>query len=578
MTSLQDAFRLLFPDVPRRRNPFTTPPILPADLFAFTAYLLDNSGAYHHIAPETGLLQSARQIVIDRVFRRRVVRAGQSWREADAPPGRLPPPPLRVRELWAVLEEYADEPIYWQLSPDDDCPEWWSPVIELFMIADEASQELGFDSNSPFFAPIAEAFFAEDLNSGRLFRRLQHAPTTLSTADPSVVCVMAKSRTPSVGCTLRSLSHHLALLPGQGAVRARWVTPPFHFDEVEADTLGLLLVPFPFKIAAEAFVASGDHRGQWGWFEVEQLWIPEPEELTERREFVDYILELVRVARRHGKRVDGVVLPELALDYRLFRLLARALSEDAEVDFLIAGVSDTREGRRGNFVAIAPFFLIGRDTDRKRGLEQLFLIREKHHRWKLTESQIEAYQLESSLRPNRNWWEHLDLLGRSLDLFVYRGDTSLTTMVCEDLARVDPCQSVLRSIGPNLVIALLMDGPQLNGRWPARYATVLADDPGSSVLTFTSLGLIERQNARKVLPQSSAIALWKDEANGVQQLDLPRDSDAIFLQLSADSKTEHTLDGRPDNQNAHRWVFSEYEGISARPTRRPAWVLNGCAR
>jgi hypothetical protein len=52
----------------------------------------------------------------------------------------------------------------------------------------------------------------------------------------------------------------------------------------------------------------------------------------------------------------------------------------------------------------------------------------------------------------------------------------------------------MNAIGPNLVIALLMDGPQLENRWPARYATVLAEDPGSAVLTVTSLGMVRRSN------------------------------------------------------------------------------------
>jgi 5-methylcytosine-specific restriction enzyme A len=53
----------------------------------------------------------------------------------------------------------------------------------------------------------------------------------------------------------------------------------------------------------------------------------------------------------------------------------------------------------------------------------------------------------------------------------------------------------MRSVGPNLVVALLMDGPQLTARWPARYASVLADDPGSSVLTLTSLGMCLRSRS-----------------------------------------------------------------------------------
>ena len=39
---------------------------------------------------------------------------------------------------------------------------------------------------------------------------------------------------------------------------------------------------------------------------------------------------------------------------------------------------------------------------------------------------------------------------------------------------------------------LLLDGPQLTSRWAARYASVLADDPGSAVMTLTSYGMVQR--------------------------------------------------------------------------------------
>jgi hypothetical protein len=61
-----------------------------------------------------------------------------------------------------------------------------------------------------------------------------------------------------------------------------------------------------------------------------------------------------------------------------------------------------------------------------------------------------------------------------------------------------------------LLIALLMDGPQLKSRWSGRYAGVLAEDPGSSVLTLTSLGMALRSRpivAGKRIEVSRAIAL-----------------------------------------------------------------------
>ncbi len=55
-----------------------------------------------------------------------------------------------------------------------------------------------------------------------------------------------------------------------------------------------------------------------------------------------------------------------------------------------------------------------------------------------------------------------------------------------------PGATILRAVGPNLVVCLLLDGPQSKERWSTRAAAALADDPGSSVLTLTSLGMLRR--------------------------------------------------------------------------------------
>src|SRR5262249_17681153 len=141
------------------------------------------------------------------------------------------------------------------------------------------------------------------------------------------------------------------------------------------------------------------------------------------------------------------------------------------------------EIRQGNFAAMARL-----QKGREGQMTFDMSIREKHHRWRVEKSQIETYSLGAALDSGRGWWERIDILDRCLDVFVVRGGATVTTLICEDLARSEPCQDLVRAIGPNLVIALLMDGPQLKDRWPARYATVLAEDPGSSVLTVTSMG------------------------------------------------------------------------------------------
>src|ERR1700761_4162311 len=102
MASLREVFASLFPTAPD--GAFERPPILPADVFAFTAHVLERSGAYHHIAPEIGVDARLRRIVVDEAMRMRTVRVGAAWSTAPPPAGRrLPPPPPAVQRLWASL-------------------------------------------------------------------------------------------------------------------------------------------------------------------------------------------------------------------------------------------------------------------------------------------------------------------------------------------------------------------------------------------------------------------------------------------------------------------------------------------
>jgi len=105
------------------------------------------------------------------------------------------------------------------------------------------------------------------------------------------------------------------------------------------------------------------------------------------------------------------------------------------------------------------------------------------------------------------------------------------------------------------VIALLMDGPQVAGRWPGRYATVVADDPGSSVLTLTSAGM-SWLNKADGYDRSRVIALWKDAHSGrIHEIALPDDACATVLTLWASTTEEFTADGRSDGGAAGliRW-------------------------
>jgi hypothetical protein len=137
--------------------------------------------------------------------------------------------------------------------------------------------------------------------------------------------------------------------------------------------------------------------------------------------------------------------------------------------------------------------------------------------------------------------------------------------VCEDLARSDPCHGVLRDVGPNIVFVMLMDGPQLSSRWSARYSTTLADDPGCSVLTYTSFGLIERSNRSAKHPKSHVIGLWKDDTGHAVEIPCPDGAHGVVLTLSDARITEQTLDGRC-NSKAWAWRFHSHYPVTAKPT------------
>jgi hypothetical protein len=183
----------------------------------------------------------------------------------------------------------------------------------------------------------------------------------------------------------------------------------------------------------------------------------------------------------------------------------------------------------------------------------------KHHRWMLERTQIIAYGIWKNLDPDpgKRWWENLEVANRGIEVTTFRGCSTIVAIVCEDLARLEPSQELIRAIGPNLVVALLLDGPQSQARWSARYATVLADDPGSSVLSLTSMGLMSRMSRSSSLHgrDSKCIALWKDDTGRVREIHLPNGSHAALLTLKGHRSSEFTLDCREDAGLAISWRY-----------------------
>ncbi|UTP40924.1 hypothetical protein M9M90_07005 [Phenylobacterium sp. LH3H17] len=563
------------PQMPSRRLDLRQPPILAADLFAIAASLLLRSGAYHHISPEIGGVPGARTITVSEVERDRWIIAGGDWRGDGE--RTLLPHPKPLLDAWKELWANPLAPVYKSIPLSGEPPAWWRPALALMAMADEAALNIGFDIGT---AKSAQAASAELAMRGLISRG--HKVQTLSAADPDHVCVLPKSRTPRVGCTLRSLSHHLSLLPPRGLAKAYWVPSAALSLEGPAESaspaaFNVVTVPLPFRIRATAFGGSEADQPNWGWFRVTPHWCPGSDEKSVDEgmpaflRFLDAVLD--RAARDVGE-VHCLVFPELALSHRAFLSIAGHLSRRDGFELLVSGLFDAavdgETPREGNFAAMAQFAPNG-------GQDKTYTtsVREKHHRWRLDRSQIETYALGASLDANRGWWEKIDILSRSLDIFTIRGEATVTTLICEDLARHDPCQELVRGIGPNLLFALLMDSAQLKDRWSGRYATVLADDPGSSVLTFTSLGLIERANDTGQFPKSRKVGLWRDDSGRTVEIDMPVDAQAMCLTLQPTPLTEHTLDGRSDRNVAQSWRLTGLSPVSIDTSSYEASVVLG---
>lgn len=619
-------------DLDARRH---LPPRSPYDVFAICAYLIEEGGIYHHIQPEKRRIEDAlcpepnldhrraspRSLEITEAERDLVRNVAQAWRNL---PRRLifgaqSAVPLAEHmvsdktwealeplfESWAIVfNAYADADVFLHLTSGEEhaepAPGWWRHVWRLFAIADEAAHGTGFsfdgdslgralrgqkDGLAWFEAQLFAEFAFDLLKDATRERRDQKVDvvadiTTLSVARSEMVNVLPKVRTPSIGCTLRSLSHHLSLLPGRGIARGRW-TPnfvrPARDDQVMPDgQMNILLVPFPYSISADCFCGSVTEApptkpgsaepalARFGYFDVHQRWLSKPADWDKLRkgqawedELPRFLKALIESARSHVGRVHAVVFPELALDDGAFDRVREFLRKQTEVEVLIAGVSGkrslhtppggspTNDLRHGNFVASVSFNRSGGSDGRRQS------IREKHHRWKLDKHQLRGYGLQGMLSPELQWWENISLQNRRVDFSVIRKKSVISAMICEDLARVDPCQQILRSVAPNLVVALLMDAPQRSARWPSRYATVLAEDPGCAVLTMTSRGLMTRQHRLGLYPSKGddrIVAMWRDDQSDTPvELNCPYDAQAVMLSVVEEKSEDISLDGRSDD-------------------------------
>lgn len=500
------------------------PPSWPPDMFALCMSLLLKAGAYCAVLKDWPPASGARKQSIES-WAGSMTKIGSAWRALSLELA----VPKDVSSRWTLVVRGFGIPVSSLVDNLGLC----QTLLELCAIADEACVGMGLPQGRPENGEIS----AEDRTDARFNARVRKSLRMSSTACEEIgsdrLRTLPKMRTPQSGLTIRSLSHNIALWTGGQEVVPRWI--PLGSYVEETSSINLLLVPWPKLVVPAQFVETegiGSEmrnmpNSEFGFFTFRQE--------QSSAELLKTVMGLYHAALEMVGKIDGVVLPESALTEKQHARLRPKLMEQGA--FMIAGVGQASAAGRAH----------GENLIRIDVPPHMSTTQRKHHRWRLNDSQINQYGLGGRLNPEKIWWEHIDISKRELVFVAMQGWLAMAVLLCEDLARPDPVGDLVRAVGPNLVITLLMDGPQLKARWGSRYATTLADDPGCSVLTLTSLGMAALSRPDGVLKPSRVVALWKDaKTDSPREIELPEDCDGVVISLTVKFLTEWTADGRGD--------------------------------
>jgi hypothetical protein len=485
------------------------------DLFAFTDVVLDRSEAYRFaVSPPEGTSWPPPEVPDWHLAVADASAGWCAWAQGD----RTELPGL-VAEEWTVVCEGSATSLDelasgrgWRIC---------RALITLHAIADEACAGTGVTVAD---VPPGGARFRARA------RELLARTGTLSRISRQRLRVLPRVRNSVGGPSIRSLSRYVCVRGPE--VDVVW-------NRIPAGTVGpggpaqegtVLMLPWPLRVDAEDFKPTGDVERvglePYGFFEFA------PGELLS----LDLADRVLQSARNRQGSVDIVVLPESALRPGDIDAL-EALLTSHHVWLVVAGVREPPDpgGRFGaNWLHLGVWF--GGRWWRYR--------QNKHHRWSLDDNQIEQYHLAAALRPGVRWWESMAVPRRVVQVVELDEGVTLVSLICEDLARLDEVADLLRAIGPTLVVTTLLDGPQLASRWTARYASVLADDPGSAVVTLTSFGFVQRSLPAGRDP-SRVVSLWKDPVGGLREIPLDVDAQSVLIDIRVGRTTRRSADGRP---------------------------------
>jgi hypothetical protein len=494
------------------------------DAFAVTSKLLQESGAYRLVIdPHDDERWPSKPF---ENWTDEINELGEHWKGWFCQ--KAPAPPLVLKHIENILNYKSLKISHLNL------PENWKlcvSILELHVIADAACGGIGLPGG------IDDEYFTF---SSKASQNLI-AKGTLSDIDVSRIKILPKLRTPQVGISLRSLSHNLCF--DESEVKVQW-HQQFSSD-LTTDTYNILVLPWPIEVDAVNFeVQKGNLDNlnpDFGMFRFKSNIVFDAEKAS----------STIEKATKKAGKVHGVILPECAIKREEVPQLEQVLRKH-NIKFFISGVRD--EEKNLNYAVLGMEQAMG-------GANGFALVEQfKHHRWAIDDTQIQNYHLGASLHPEKIYWENIKIKERAVNFCSVSDSLTFCHLLCEDLARHDPVAPLIRAVGPNLVVALLLDGPQLKSRWSARYATVLADDPGSSVLSVTSLGMALRSRPEGYKP-SRVVALWKDPKAGSRELTLDEKKEGLIISVSTSDIKEWTADGRDDSNCATTLVLSGVECV-----------------
>lgn len=538
-------------------------PIWPPDIFAVVGTLIERSGCYTEAGPDRS------DQIAHRTYLGEVNRVVTSW---VSDPKALFHPPARVRKLWREIVHIHGQKDIGQVM---DHPDLVRALLLLFALADEVCAGMGWagGDNANHFVDLALVSFVDGANVGELVPFLPYRPSSLcALVPPTAAVVMPKTLTATVGCTIRSLSHNLALLPPITQCSPSWALTSEEQDEQDYKRIRLLVIPFPFSIPSNSFKVANDpvhlSNGTFtaAYFALQQNWlISNTGKPLSAQAFFEYLVHplILQAEATDSSQITGIIMPECALSDDIADELAVLIGR-AGISFFTTGILSKNPSNQKSRNSAKTYVL-------HRNKPPLSLEQFKHHRWRLDRRQCEQYGLDFHRRSRaEKWWEDIDVSNRQLPFFALRRHMSMTVLICEDLARNDPAMSVVRAVGPNLVIALLMDGPQLPERWPGKYATVLGEDPGSGVLSVTCAAMLDRSNSNYDGAPRRAVGLWRSEDSSAVSINLPADHHGVVLDIHSCLVEQHTLDTRPDAFGSRK--LSLHRQTPLRLKTPPQWL------